>query len=37
MELNKAHENKENININNNYKNIIFSKKIKFPQLFYKE
>ena len=35
MELNKAHENKENININNNYKNIIFSKKIKIPNNYF--
>ena len=31
MELNKALQNKENININNNYQNIIFSKKLKIP------
>ena len=35
MELNKALQNKENININNNYKNIIFSKKLKIPNNYF--
>lgn len=35
MELNKTLQNKENININNNYKNIIFSKKLKIPNSYF--